>query len=472
MNQHTVQSHSRALGFVAATLLAVVTAAPAATADTRMTDELQSYRPAPYVRLRTPDWARDAVLYELNLRQFTPEGTLRAAQAQLPRVKALGVDVVWLMPIHPIGEKNRKGRLGSPYAVRDYRAVNPEFGTFDDLKRFVDRAHELGLRVILDWVANHTAWDNPLVTEHPDWYARDWRDQFHPTSWNDWADIIELDYAQPGLRRYMTEALKFWVREADIDGYRCDVAGYVPLDFWNRVRQELDAIKPVFLLAEWQATDLHQDAFDATYAWDWYEAAVEATTGGKGVGALRGFYSTHDNAWPREAMRLTFVSNHDKNSWDGTEFEQFGPGLAAATVLSVVGVGLPLIYNGQEAGNSKRLAFFDRDPIEWREHPNGALYRRLIALRKQNSALWSGRWGAAMHDVPNSAPAEVLSFVRMNERDKVFAVFNFSPRPQSVSFHDGPFEGTYRDFDSGSPETVATESRLTLPPWGFRVLVR
>jgi 1,4-alpha-glucan branching enzyme len=446
-------------------------AGAAATGPT-MSDDLKDYEPAPYVRVRHPDWTRDAVLYEVNIRQFTPEGTLAAAEAQLPRIKALGVDVVWLMPIHPIGEKNRKGRLGSPYAVKDYFAVNPEYGTFEDLKRFVARAHDLGLHVILDWVANHTAWDNPLVAQHPDWYSRDWRRQMHPTSWNDWADIIELDYSQPGLRRYMTEALKYWVREAGVDGYRCDVAGYVPLDFWNRVRRELDAIKPVFMLAEWQATDLHQDAFDATYAWDWYNAALDATRGGKGVGALRGYYSTLENAWPREAMRMTFVSNHDKNSWDGTEFEQFGPGLEAATVLSVVGTGLPLIYNGQEAGNARRLAFFERDPIAWREHPRGELYRRLVALKKQHPALWNGQWGAPMIDVPNTAPNDVLSFVRTDERDTVFAVFNFSARPQTVTFSGGPFAGSYTDFATGRRETVRAETSLTLPAWGYRVLTR
>jgi len=209
--------------------------------------------------------------------------------------------------------------------------------------------------VILDWVANHAAWDNPLVSQHPDWFSRNWKGEYHPTSWNDWHDIIELDYSQPGLRKYMTEALKYWVRDVGIDGYRCDVAGFVPLDFWNTARRELDTIKPVFMLAEWQATDLHQDAFDATYAWDWYTAAVEATSGGKGVGPLRGYYSTNDNAYPAEAMRMTFVSNHDKNSWDGTEFEQFGPGLEAAMVLSFVGEGIPLIYNGQEAGTQAAL---------------------------------------------------------------------------------------------------------------------
>lgn len=459
----------RTLGLLAALLGGVATAA---TGPAMKEDGLRAFEPAPYVRVRNPEWMRDAVLYELNLRQFTREGTLAAAEAQLPRLRALGVDVIWLMPVHPIGVKNRKGSLGSPYAVRDYLGVNPEYGTLEDLKRFVARAHALGLKVILDWVANHTAWDNPLAARHPEWYSRDWRGQMHPTSWNDWSDIVELDFSQPGLRRYMTEALEFWVREVGVDGYRCDVAGYVPLDFWNTVRPRLDAIKPVFMLGEWQATDLHQDAFDATYAWDWYNAALEATTGGKGVGALRGYYSTLENAWPREAMRMTFVTNHDKNSWDGTEFEQFGPGLEAATVLAFVGTGLPLVYNGQEAGNDKRLAFFERDPIAWREHPRGELLARLIALKKRHPALWNGRWGAPMIDVPNTAPAEVLSFVRMNDSDKVFAAFNFSARPQTVAFEGGPYAGDYVDHATGRAERLGADTRLTLPPWGWRVLLR
>ena len=328
------------------------------------------------------------------------------------------------------------------------------------------------MHVILDWVANHSSWDNPLVTQHPEWYSRDWQGQFHPTSWNDWSDIIEFDYEQPGLRRYMTEALKYWVREAGIDGYRCDVAGFVPLDFWVNARRELDAIRPVFMLAEWEATDLHADAFDATYAWGWYSAARDATTGGRGASPLRGYYSTNDNAWPRAAMRMTFVTNHDKNSWDGTEFEVFGPGLEAAIVLSVVGDGVPLVYNGQEAGNGKRLAFFDRDPIAWKAHPNGELYRRLIALKKEHRALWNAGWGARMIDVPNSAQASVLSFVRAGEGDKVFAAFNFSATPLRVSFQDALVEGRYRDFGTGEAVTLGPDGSIDLPGWGYRVFVQ
>ncbi|MGH6611884.1 MAG: alpha-amylase family glycosyl hydrolase, partial [Burkholderiaceae bacterium] len=258
--------HGSSLSAFVALLSVLACVAPSASAAESTRDP---YAPSPYIQIRHPEWTRDAVIYQLNTRQFTREGTLRAAQAELPRLAKLGVGIVWLMPIHPIGEKNRKGTLGSPYTVREYRAVNPELGTLDDLKAFVAEAHRLEMRVILDWVANHTAWDNPLVAQHPDWYVSDWKGDFQPTPWWDWSDIIDLDYAQPGLRKYMTEAMAYWVREADIDGYRCDVAGFVPLDFWNNVRRELEAVKPgnVFLLAEWEERDLHAHAFDMSYAW-------------------------------------------------------------------------------------------------------------------------------------------------------------------------------------------------------------
>lgn len=430
------------------------------------------YRPRPYVTLRNPEWAKHAVLYQINLRQFTSAGTLRAAERELPRLKALGVDILWLMPVHPIGEKHRKGTLGSPYAVRDYYGVNPEFGSKDDLKRFVDAAHAQGMYVILDWVANHTAWDNPLVEQHPEWYARDWKGDFHPTPWWDWSDIINLDYSRPGLRKYMTDAMVHWVRDIGVDGYRCDVAGFVPLEFWENLRTELDAVKPVFLLAEWESRDLHARAFDATYAWSWYDAVHQITQGKADVNRLYTFYSWNEAFFPRGAMRMNFVSNHDKNSWEGTEFEAFGDGLHAAMVLSFVADGIPMIYNGQEAGNPKRLAFFEKDPIAWRPHPNGALYAELIRLKKTTSALWNGRWGAMMVHVPNDRLAQVLSFVRQDDHGKVFAVFNLSAQPQTVRFAQTLFHGDYIEHFSRESATLDASTAMELKPWEYRVYVR
>jgi len=431
------------------------------------------YQPIPYVKIQHPEWSKNATIYQINTRQFTPEGTFRAAEKQLPRLKELGVDIVWLMPIHKIGEKNRKGTLGSPYAVQDYYSVNPEFGTLDDLKHFVHAAHQQHMYVILDWVANHTAWDNVLVSQRPEWYARNWKGDFTPTPWQNWTDIIDLDYRQEGLRKYMTDALKYWVKETDIDGYRCDVAGFVPLDFWNNARKELDAIKPVFMLAEADSRDLHAEAFDMTYAWGWYDAVHQITTGkAKDLGGLIGYYSSNESAYPPNSMRMTFVSNHDKNAWDGTEFEQFGKGLEPAMVLSALGDGMPLIYNGQEAGNTKRLKFFEKDPILWKAHPNGDLYKKLIALKKKNTALWNAHWGATMIAVPNSRPDKVFSFVRQNDADKVFVVINFSDQPQTVAFKDSLYHGKYTNYFEARAVELDASAKLSLKPWGYQVFVK
>ncbi|MCU0990130.1 MAG: alpha-amylase family glycosyl hydrolase [Xanthomonadales bacterium] len=265
--------------FLALAFCALASTAPASD---------EAYMPEPYVKIQHPEWSRDAVIYQINTRQFTPEGTFDAAATQLPRLRELGVDILWLMPVQPIGEKNRKGSLGSPYSIRDYVGVNPEFGDLDSLKRFVAAAHEHGFRVILDWVANHTAWDNPLLEQHPEWYARDWKGDFYPPPWTDWSDVVTLDYDQPGLRHYMTEAMKWWVSEVGMDGFRADVAGFVPLDFWENLRAELDAIRPVFMLAEWEQRDLHARAFDMTYAWGFYNTLHNIAQGKADVGALTG----------------------------------------------------------------------------------------------------------------------------------------------------------------------------------------
>jgi glycosidase len=323
--------------------------------------------------------------------------------------------------------------------------------------------------VILDWVANHTAWDNPLLESHPEWYQRDWKGDFHSPRWTDWSDVITLDYTQPGLRRYMTDAMKYWVEEVGMDGFRCDVAGFVPVDFWNNVRKELDSIRPVFMLAEWETRDLHARAFDASYAWTWHDTVHNIAMGKAEANSLNGFHYNDENSWPQDAIRLLFISNHDKNAWDGTQFEAFGDALENAIVLSFVSRGIPMIYNGQEAGNKERLAFFEKDPIEWQAHPVGDLYRKLIKLKKRNSTLWNGHWGASMIQVTNSSPSNIFSFVRVNERDKVFAVFNFSAEQQTVSFSGTLYEGEYRDFSDGNIVNLTNDSTLELLPWSYRV---
>jgi 1,4-alpha-glucan branching enzyme len=430
-----------------------------------------SYLPAPQVTLTHPDWCKNATIYQINTRQFTPEGTFAAAQAHLPRLADLGVSILWLMPVQQIGEHRRKGRLGSPYAIKDYYGVNAEFGTAEDLKTFIRAAHDLGQHVILDWVANHTAWDCNLVTDHPEWYLRDYKGDFSPTPWWDWDDIIDLDYGRPEVRRYMTEAMVHWLREYDLDGFRCDVAWGVPIDFWETVRAELDAVKPVFMLAEWEGRDLHRAAFDMTYAWSWNEALHKIAHGKANVQLLRIFYSWDVKAYPLDSIRMMFVSNHDKNASEGTEYEQFGDALDAAIVLSVVGKGMPLIYNGQEAGNDRRLSFFDRDPIRWVEHPMRDFYRRLVALRRQTPALWSGAWGSPMINVPNDHPDDVLSFVRQDDSQRVFAIFNFSASPIAVGLGEELYVGCYQDFFSGLPAELSAAAEVELDPWGYMLLL-
>ncbi len=436
-------------------------------------DAAANYEPEPYVQFENAEWTRDAVIYQLNTRQFTTEGTFAATEAQLPRLADMGVDIIWLMPIHPIGEVNRKGEMGSPYAVRDYRAVNPDLGTEEEFRAFVDEAHRLGLKVILDWVANHSAWDNPLTEQHPDWYTRTPEGELMPPQGTDWVDTVDFDYSQPALREYMTESLAYWVREFDIDGYRADVAGYVPLDFWETARAELNAIKPVFMLAEWQTRDLHRNAFDATYAWGWKEAMQELVANGSGAGPIRGYYAAQATTWPSAAYRMVYTDNHDQNSWDGVASDIYGPAYEAAIALSFVGNGIPLIYNGQEADLDRQLEFFKKDEIEWREGRYDNLFRQLIALKTQERALWNGRYGAPMIEVPNSASDKVFSFVRGERGERILAVFNLSGEAQDIEFSLARHTGSYTDALSGE-EAVFGESEgeaygISLDPWGYRI---
>ena len=430
------------------------------------------YAPASFEGVKHPAWSQQAVIYQINTRQFTPAGTIKAAQGELPRLKALGVDILWLMPVQPIGVKNRKGTLGSPYSIRDYRSVNPELGTMADLKSFVAAAHAQGMHVVLDWVANHTSWDNALVVQHPDWYEHDWQGKMHSTPWWDWSDIVDLDYRSPGLRRYMTEAMLMFVREADIDGFRADVAGYVPPDFWEKLRRDASAIKPVWMLAEWGQRDVHMKAFDASYGWDWAKPLMAIGQGKGDVTGLFGYFSENESAWPAGAQRMIFTSNHDENAWAGTEFERYGPALANATVLQFTGEGIPLVYNGQEAGNDRRLKFFERDPIVWKDAPQRAEYQRLIKFRDAHPALWNAPWGARMVQVTNSEPTKVFSFVRAKSGDAVMVVQNYSASPLTVSLGPVPYPGEWVEADGGAFTRLEEGSKVTLMPWTSRLYTR
>ncbi|MBW8360588.1 MAG: alpha-glucosidase C-terminal domain-containing protein [Kaistella sp.] len=433
------------------------------------TDE--RYEPKKYVEIQNPDWVKNATLYELNVRQFSEEGTFKAVEQQLPRLKEMGIDTIWLMPVHPIGVINRKGSLGSYYSVKDYLGINPEFGTEEDFRDLVEAIHEHGMYVILDWVANHSSWDNALVTDHPDWYMRSRNGTLQSTPWRDYDDIIDFDYSRPELRKYMTDALKFWVREYDIDGYRCDVASFVPIDFWENARTELDTIKPVFMLAEAEDKELHRKAFDATYNWTLWNILHQIAINNKSAKTLgEAYIAEHVSIFPKEGIRMNFIDNHDKNSWEGNQYINFGEALKAATVFTVMMDGMPLVYNGQEAGLGRSLKFFERDPIEWKKHENEALYTTLFELKHKNQALWNGSRGGEMVRIMNDRMDQVISFVREKNGDKVLAFFNLSIETVQVNFETSFDSGMYTNLFTEKPQQVAEKLALTMEPWEFVVL--
>ncbi|RRQ47406.1 alpha-amlyase [Chryseobacterium sp. SC28] len=431
------------------------------------------YQPKPYVELKHPEWSKNATIYEVNIRQYSKEGTFKAFENDLPRIKKLGIDIIWLMPIHPIGEQNRKGSLGSYYSVKDFRAVNPEFGTLADFKNLVDKIHSMGMYVIIDWVGNHSAWDNPLAKQHPDWYTKTREGNFQPTPWYDWDDVIDFDYDNPDLRQYMTESLKYWVKETNIDGYRADAAGFIPTDYWDDARQQLDALKPVFMLCEWESRDLMKHAFDMSYSWSLFDKMKDATTGNKGIAGLVEYLAHDVNTFPKDAYRMTFVDNHDMNSWNGTPQKNFGKGLETAMVFASVVNGMPLVYNGQEAGLDYSLKFFDKDPIVWKESKYYGMYQKLFDLKHKNQALWNGHWGGEMIRVTNDHISEVISLYREMNKDAVLAIYNFSDKNLPTNLDTKYYKGEYKELFTGKIYQIDSQNTsLTLKPWDYLVLVK
>ena len=341
-----------------------------------------------------PDWAKNAVIYEVNIRQFSSEGNFAGVTAQLQRIKDLGVDIIWLMPIHPIGELNRKGTLGSYYAVKDYKAVNPEYGTMADFDNLVKTAHDLGLKVIIDWVANHSSPDNVWIKDNLDFYTKDSLGNAPiPTIGTDWLDVADLNYDNPKMREAMQDAMIYWVKEHDIDGYRCDVAGMVPLDFWTDTRPKLDAIKEVFMLAEGAETELHE-AFNMTYGWPLKDLLLEIASGKKDFTALETYRKEIEEKYTSNDLIMYFTTNHDENSWNYLEADKFGKNRINYAALTYLMGGMPLIYGGQESGLDKQLEFFEKDPIDWGNYQYQDDYKNLINVYKGNEALWNnGDWG-------------------------------------------------------------------------------
>ena len=373
-----------------------------------------------------PKWTYDSVVYEVNIRQYTPEGTFAAFEKHLPRLKELGVDILWLMPMYRIGVEGRKGTLGSYYAIADYCSVNPEFGTMEDFEHLLAAAHKQGFKVILDWVANQTAPDNIWMTEKPaEFYERD---SLGNAIWEyDWTDTRSLNYECKEVWAAQDEAMRFWLKKG-VDGFRCDAAGDVPAEFWYGILPKMNADYPdIYLLAEAERDNLADPTvtFDANYAWELHHMLNGMAQGSRTVQELKDYVARDAARFPKEAFRLMFTSNHDENSWAGTEFEREGAAAEACAVLCfTLPNGQPLIYTGQEIGLSRRLEFFEKDPItDWSDNEHTEFYKKLVAMKHNLHVLDAGEKGGPIEWI--DAPEGVVAFSREGSGNKVVVVANF-----------------------------------------------
>lgn len=422
-------------------------------------------------RVVHPEWSKDMVLYEVNVRQYTPEGTFRAFAEHLPRLRDLGVNVLWFMPTYPIGEVNRKGELGSYYSIKDFKAVNPEFGTLEDFRTLIGNAHSMGMHVLLDWVPNHTSWDNPLTEEHPEFYVKDKQGRFTPPAGTDWTDVIQLDWSREGLHDYMIEAMAFWI-ELGADGFRVDHPHNTPPEFWERARDELNRIKPVFLLAEHEGTaGFMEEAFDMNYAWELHHLLKSIAQGKDSVKALHDYYEKELKVYPQSVYRLQFLSNHDENSWAGTIDSLFGDAHEALANLIFTARGVPLLYSGQEVCLNKRLRFFERDTISWDSCKMTDYYADLIRLKKENRALWNGDWGGTMEIIGTDRDNRVFAYSREKDNNKIVVFLNLTAKDVSFTPGDDQPDGDYTEIYSGEEMTFPAEEKTSLEPWGYKVYV-
>lgn len=419
---------------------------------------------------KTVDWAHNTNIYEVNIRQYTGEGTFNAFKNELPRLRNMGVETIWFMPITPISLLNRKGTLGSYYACSDYKAINPEFGTLDDFKNLVREAHTLGFRVIIDWVANHTGWDHVWTRSNPEFFEKNEQGDFRPP-FPEWEDTIHLNYKVAALRECMIEAMKFWVRECDLDGFRCDMAHLVPIDFWTEARKELDAIKPLFWLAETEDVNYHQ-VFDASYAWEFLHAMEKYWKGEVDINRLDAVLHKYSTIFPKTALRAFFTSNHDENSHSGSEYERMGDAAKPFAVLCATWNSIPLIYSGQEMPMiNKRLHFFDKDVIPWTgEYGLNDFYKVLLRLRLNNPALRAGDENIRTYRLETTDNAQVFAYLRKNQENEVLVILNLSANKLKTNLIGKVAAGEYRNVFSGATIDVGLNKTFEIEGWGYRVL--
>lgn len=419
---------------------------------------------------QAPEWSKDKTIYEVNIRQYTQEGTFDAFAEHLPRLEEMGVGILWIMPVQPIGELNRKGSLGSYYSIADYTKTNPEFGSMKDFKKMVNEAHKRDMRVILDWVGNHTSWDHVWMKSHTEFYTTDKSGKIIPPV-ADWADVADLNYDNKEMRAAMIADMKFWIEEADIDGFRCDVAMMIPDDFWQTAFAELRKIKPdIFLLAEAEGQQLHTDGFNMTYAWHKHHIMNEIAKGTMTADSMDLAINNDLKNYSPDSYRMNFTSNHDENSWNGTEFERMGNGAKTFAVMAATIPGMQLIYSGQEVGLERRLNFFDKDSIVWVDNKNFTqFYTALIELKTENAALWNANYGGSYRRI-DTQHEKIYSYARELGDNKVVVILNLSS-----DAHDAVFTadaGKYKNYFTGKKQKIKSGKKVTVPAWGYVVLTQ
>lgn len=421
------------------------------------------------ISIKFPEWAKKSCIYEVNIRQFTPEGTFKSFEKHLERIKELDVDILWFMPIQPIGQKNRKGSLGSYYSIQNYTAINSEFGNLNDFKRIVEKAHNLGMLVIIDWVANHSAWDNVWTLEHPDFYTKDENGNFMCRV-KDWTDVIDLNYNNPEMRKAMTDAMLFWIKEVNIDGFRCDVADMVVTDFWNEATKSLRKEKEeILMLAEAAKKDLLCEAFNMTYNWHFYHTLNDIAKGEKDVHDLDNLIQSDINEYPLQACQMFFTSNHDENTWNGAASTRLENLTKAFAALTFTIDGMPLIYNGQEVNSEKQLPFFDKDSIEWKENKNFDFYKKLIKLKKENSALWNAQYGGNFTRLNTSDNQNIFAYLREKDENKILTIINISNEEKNIWIDCKDKEGYYFEIFTEENLFINSHFEIKILPFGFHI---
>lgn len=424
-----------------------------------------------------PDWSKNSNIYEVNIRQYTPEGTFKAFQEHLPRLEEMGVDILWFMPIHPISEAKRKGPLGSYYAVSDYRAINPQFGTLEDFQSLVDDAQARGMHVLIDWVPNHTGWDHVWIEKHPDFYTQDEEgnivDPINPEtgeSWG-WTDVADLNYDNPEMRKAMVADMLYWLENIGIDGFRVDVAHGVPHDFWQQAIPPLREANPeLFMLAEAEIPILNnEELFTMNYAWSFHHLLNEVAKGHAPLSVLDEWREQEGSKWEKGWL-MNFITNHDENSWQGTVAERMGPAADAMAVLTFTYEGMPLIYSGQEAGLAKRLKFFEKDPIEWGDFSKVDFYTTLLKLKKENPALWNGTAGGRLNKLVTDKEDAIFAYSRQKDDHVIIVVLNLSGTPQETTITLGELAGNYTNVFASSTTVVDSELPISLKAWDYLIL--